>query len=91
MLPWRESSAITLQLMIRQNYSRFERADERYHDLVIPLLLEAGELGSVGHFAGLLAAKRRAAHSVCIRAFHRVRFGCYRFGEVPKTSLFGLR
>jgi hypothetical protein len=63
-LPWRGSSAITLQLMMRRRYSCFEGSSATYHGLLSPLLLGARARVSVGHFAGLLAAERLAAPSV---------------------------
>jgi hypothetical protein len=45
------------------------------------LLLEAGECVAVGHFAGLLAAERRANPSVWHPGVSPSIFWCCRFGD----------
>ena len=49
---------------MRRSCGCSERVGAIYHGLLSPLLLGAGAHVAVGHFAGLLAAERRAAPSV---------------------------
>jgi hypothetical protein len=50
--------------MMRRKFACSESVDAAYHRLLSPLVFGAGELVDAGHFAGFLAAKRRAAPSV---------------------------
>jgi hypothetical protein len=63
-LPWRETSAKTLLLLMRRSCGCSEGLGATYHGLLSPLLLGAGAHVAIGHFAGLLSAEKRAAPSV---------------------------
>jgi hypothetical protein len=84
-LPWRESSARALRLMIRRWCGSSEGLGATYHGLLSPLLLGAGARVSVGHFAGLLAAKRRTAPSVWHLSALPSSLCCCRFSSQVNT------
>jgi hypothetical protein len=89
-LPWRESSARALPLMVRRKIGRSEGFGATYFCLFSPLLLGAGAHVVVGHFENLLAAERHTAPSVWHLKKPPSSFCFCCFGVVYRIPLCGL-